>query len=51
MSPARRWQEVKAEAHRLYPEMADPERQAAAEAELDAYVVGYHLAEGECFPR
>lgn len=45
MSPARRWQEVKAEAHRLHPEMATPERQAAAEADLDAYVAGYHLKE------
>ncbi|MER6946916.1 helix-turn-helix transcriptional regulator [Nonomuraea sp. NPDC000554] len=45
MSPARRWQEVKAEAHRLHPEMASPERQAAAEADLDAYVAGYHLKE------
>jgi len=31
--------------------MAEPERQAAAEAELDAYAVGRHLAERECFPR
>ncbi|MEV0422607.1 helix-turn-helix domain-containing protein [Streptosporangium canum] len=45
MSPARRWQEVKAEAHRLHPELAAPERQAAAEAKLDAYVAGYHLRE------
>ncbi|GII00553.1 helix-turn-helix domain-containing protein [Planobispora takensis] len=45
MSPARRWQEVKAEAHRLHPELATPERQAAAEAELDAYVAGHHLKE------
>ncbi|MFI6801516.1 helix-turn-helix domain-containing protein [Streptosporangium canum] len=45
MSPARRWQEVKAEAHRLHPELATPGRQAAAEAELDAYVAGYHLKE------
>ncbi|MDP9866394.1 MULTISPECIES: helix-turn-helix domain-containing protein [Streptosporangium] len=44
MSPARRWREVKAEAHRLHPELATPERQAA-EAELDAYVAGYHLKE------
>ncbi|MEU8383401.1 helix-turn-helix domain-containing protein [Streptosporangium sp. NPDC048865] len=45
MSPARRRQEVKAEAHRLHPEPATPERQAAAEAEPDAYVAGYHLKE------
>lgn len=45
MSPARRWQEVKADAHRLHPELATPERQATAEAELDAYVAGYHLKE------
>ncbi|GGQ02510.1 helix-turn-helix domain-containing protein [Streptosporangium pseudovulgare] len=45
MSPARRWQEVKAEAHRLHPELADPERQATAEAALNAYVAGHHLKE------
>ncbi|MBG0830644.1 helix-turn-helix transcriptional regulator [Planomonospora sp. ID67723] len=45
MSPARRWQEVKAEAHRLHPELATPERQATAEAKLDAYVGGHHLKE------
>ncbi|GAA2385648.1 helix-turn-helix domain-containing protein [Nonomuraea africana] len=45
MSPARRWQEVKAEAHRLHPELADPNRHAAADARLDAYVAGYHLKE------
>ncbi|MFF5208078.1 helix-turn-helix domain-containing protein [Streptosporangium sp. NPDC000396] len=45
MSPARRWQEVKAEAHRLHPELATPGRQATAEAGLDAYVAGHHLKE------
>ncbi|MFE3453244.1 helix-turn-helix domain-containing protein [Nonomuraea sp. NPDC059194] len=45
MSPAHRWQEVKAEAHRLHPELADPDRQAVANARLDAYVAGYHLKE------
>lgn len=45
MSPARRWQEIKADAHRLHPELATPGRQAAAEAELDAYVAGCHLKE------
>ncbi|MEU7856847.1 helix-turn-helix transcriptional regulator [Nonomuraea sp. NPDC049141] len=45
MSPARRWQDIKAEAHRLHPEMAEPQRQAAADARLDAYVAGYHLKE------
>lgn len=45
MSPARRWQDIKAEAHRLHPEMAEPQRQAAADAHLDAYVAGYHLKE------
>jgi hypothetical protein len=40
MSSGRNWREVKAEAHRLYPEMADPQRQAAADALLDAYVAG-----------
>ena len=38
MSTARRWQDVKAEAHRLHPELADPDRQAKARGELDAYV-------------
>jgi DNA-binding XRE family transcriptional regulator len=45
MSPGRNWREVKAEAHRLYPELADPQRQAAADAQLDAYVAGHHLKE------
>lgn len=45
MSPGRNWREVKAEAHRLYPEMADPQRQATADALLDAYVAGHHLKE------
>ncbi|MCC5579602.1 helix-turn-helix transcriptional regulator [Microtetraspora sp. AC03309] len=45
MSPARSWREVKAEAHRRHPELADPSRQAAADAELDAYVAGHHLKE------
>ena len=44
MSTGRRWQDVKAEAHRLH-ELADPERQAKARAELDAYVAGHHLKE------
>ncbi|MFD1536332.1 hypothetical protein [Nonomuraea guangzhouensis] len=45
MSPGRRWQDVKAEAHRLCPQMVDPQRQAAANAHLDAYVAGYRLKE------
>jgi DNA-binding XRE family transcriptional regulator len=45
MGNPRRWQDVKAEAHRRHPELADPARQAAARAELDAYVAGYHLKE------
>jgi DNA-binding XRE family transcriptional regulator len=45
MSPARRWQDVKAEAHRRSPELAAPERKARAEAAIDAYVVGWHLKE------
>ncbi|WP_377271612.1 helix-turn-helix domain-containing protein [Peterkaempfera sp. SMS 1(5)a] len=45
MSPARRWRDVKAEAHRRHPEMADPELQARADAELDAQVAGLHLSE------
>ncbi|MEV6159275.1 hypothetical protein AB0L53_53975 [Nonomuraea sp. NPDC052129] len=45
MSIGRNWREVKAEAHRLYPELADPQRRAAADAQLDAYVAGHHLKE------
>ncbi|MEU6722032.1 XRE family transcriptional regulator [Nonomuraea sp. NPDC046802] len=45
MSTARRWQDVKAEAHRRHPELADPQRQAKARAELDAYVADHHLRE------
>ena len=39
MSTGRRWQDVKAEAHRRNPDLADPQRQAKARAELD----GHHL--------
>lgn len=42
---ARRWEDVKADAHRLNPALTDPARRAAASAELDAYVAGYHLKE------
>src|SRR5687767_9345915 len=45
MSTARRWQDVKAEAHRRHPELADPERQAKARIELNAYIAGHHLKE------
>ncbi|GAA4634321.1 XRE family transcriptional regulator [Actinoallomurus vinaceus] len=45
MSTGRNWRDVKAEAHRRHPELADPERQARARAELDAYVAGHHLKE------
>ncbi|MET9516818.1 helix-turn-helix transcriptional regulator [Streptomyces sp. NPDC002994] len=45
MSPARRWQDVKAEAHRRNPEMSDPQLQARADATLDAQIAGYHLRE------
>ncbi|WP_406287958.1 helix-turn-helix domain-containing protein [Embleya sp. NBC_00896] len=45
MSPARRWQDVKAEAHRVDPTLADPAVQSRARAEMDAYVVGFHLKE------
>jgi DNA-binding XRE family transcriptional regulator len=45
MAKTRRWEDVKAEAHRLHPELGDPERQAAARAELDAYIAGHHLKE------
>lgn len=37
--------DIKAEAHRRNPELADPARQAQARAELDAYVAGHHLKE------
>jgi DNA-binding XRE family transcriptional regulator len=45
MSTARSWREVKAEAHRLHPELAAPQAQAEAAASLDAYIAGYHLKE------
>jgi DNA-binding XRE family transcriptional regulator len=45
MSSGRRWQDIKAEAHRRNPELAEPERQARARADLDAYVAGHHLKE------
>jgi DNA-binding XRE family transcriptional regulator len=45
MSAARSWEEVKAEAHRLHPELADPARQARARAETDAHIAGHHLRE------
>lgn len=45
MSTGRNWRDVKAEAHRRHPELADPERQARARAELDAYIAGHHLKE------
>ncbi|MFD8593178.1 hypothetical protein ACFV1B_27110 [Streptomyces sp. NPDC059637] len=41
MSPERRWQDVKAEAHRLNPDLAGPQKQAEARAELDAYIAEY----------
>jgi DNA-binding XRE family transcriptional regulator len=41
----RRWQDIKDEAHRRHPEMADPARRAKASAELDAYVAGHQLRE------
>lgn len=47
MSPGRDWREVKAEAHRLYPELADPQRQAAADAHLDAYVASHQRESAE----
>jgi hypothetical protein len=43
MSTGRSWQDIKAEAHRRHPELADPDRQAKVRAELDAYVAGHHL--------
>ncbi len=42
MHTGRRWQDVKAEAYRRRPELADPVRQAQARAALDAYVAGHH---------
>lgn len=45
MRTGRSWHDVKAEAHRRHPELADPERQAKARAGLDAYVAGHHLSE------
>jgi len=45
MGNARRWEDVKAEAHQLHPDLDDPARRAAARAELDAHVAGYHLKE------
>jgi hypothetical protein len=45
MSTGRSWQDIKAEAHRRHPELADPERQAKVRAELDAYVSGHYLSE------
>ncbi len=45
MSTARRWQDVKTEAHRRHPELGDPERQAKARAELDAYIADHRLTE------
>ena len=45
MTTARSWREIKAEAHRLHPELADPARQARARAELDSYVAGHHFQE------
>jgi hypothetical protein len=41
MSTRPRLQDVKAEAHRRHPDLANPERQAKARAELDAYVAGH----------
>ncbi|MFD4428332.1 helix-turn-helix domain-containing protein [Nocardia sp. NPDC058497] len=45
MTGARNWREVKEEAHRLHPELADPEIQAAAAAQLDGRIAGHHLEE------
>lgn len=41
----RRWEDVERDLLRRTPELDDPELQAAAEAELDAYVTGYRLKE------
>jgi predicted XRE-type DNA-binding protein len=45
MSTGRRWQDIKAEAHSRNPALANPERQERAQAELNAYIAGYHLKE------
>lgn len=41
----RRWEDVERELLRRSPALNDPELEAAAEAELDAYVTGYRLKE------
>jgi hypothetical protein len=43
MTTGRNWREVKAEAHRRYPEMADPARIAAAVLQFDAYLAEHPL--------
>jgi hypothetical protein len=45
MSAGRSWQDIKDEAHRRFPQLADADRQARARAELDAQVAGHHLKE------
>ena len=45
VAEARAWTDVKAEAHRRNPELADPDRQANARTQLDAQVAGHHLKE------
>lgn len=45
MPGARRWEDVRAEAYRRHPELADPEKRAEAQARLGAYVAGYRLKE------
>lgn len=45
MVAARRWEDVKAEAHQRHPDLADPELQERARLELDARIAGHHLKE------
>lgn len=45
MTTGRRWEEIKAEAHRRYPELDNPVLRERADAQLDAQIVGFHLRE------
>ncbi|GGK34083.1 helix-turn-helix domain-containing protein [Nocardia camponoti] len=45
MTGARNWREVKAEGHRLNPDLANPELRAEAAAQLDGRIAGHHLKE------
>ncbi|MFC6013727.1 helix-turn-helix domain-containing protein [Nocardia lasii] len=45
MTGARSWREVKEEAHRLHPELSDPEVRATAAEQLAGRIAGHHLRE------